>query len=186
MHVLGSIGALARFRGLPRRRAVQRPGAARVRVKRLNPARQSQVTRARRPARCRRRLRQQRAAHVCFISGCHGGSSPVGGAAPHAQWDLRGFRRAQAAGEDTSQIQIPHLDVDLAISPKLRSDRLRERFEAALEVQKLTRWDTSDLKTVSTPHLLMTLQKKKSLCDITCVCYRVGGRPEPGPRACWG
>ena len=25
-----------------------------------------------------------------------------------------------------------------------------------------------------------------SLCDITCSCYRVGGRPEPGPRACWG
>ena len=46
-------------------------------------------------------------------------------------WDLRGFRRAQAAGEDTSQIQIPHLDVDLSISPKLRSDRLRKRFEAA-------------------------------------------------------
>ena len=46
-------------------------------------------------------------------------------------WDLREFRRAQAAGLDTSRIAITALDVDLAIAPKLQADRLRERFAAA-------------------------------------------------------
>ena len=46
-------------------------------------------------------------------------------------WDLRPIRQAQRRGDDTSSIEIRALDADASIEPKLRSDRLNARLQAA-------------------------------------------------------